>query len=627
MTGTDGTDRMRRARSAQVSWALASVSARCHALGRLRALISARTEEIVEAIRSDTGKPALDALAADVMVTLEQIRYYERHAAGILRPKHVGKPAFIYSNSRFHELFEPHGVVLIYAPYNYPFQLALVPAISAIVAGNAVILKCSDKTPAVARVIRELCTAALLPADLVQVGDDPAEAAFQLLDARPNMVFFTGSTEVGRQIARRAAELLIPSVLELGGKDPCLVFADCNLERTIEGVVYGAFSNAGQVCVGIKRLYVEQSIYQPFLDRLMQRVSKLRVDCNPDADLSPFRRSAARLRLVSQVDDAIRAGAKVEYPPDQAVSGESPIILSHVPSESSLLREETFGPVLCVSPFHDEEEAIALANASPFALSSSVWTGSGSRGVRIAARLDAGSCAVNDVIRNIANPYASFGGNRMSGHGRYHGPRGLLTFSRTKSIMIMNDSSPRERHWFPFTRETYISLKRLLALRHGSGMVSSVLTRLVPLLLCIAFSASLNSQGEAHHPHLKISVSAPQHSHGDIAFLVFASSDGFPNNKAKAVKHGFASLSQDSDAVIIDAGELAPGKYAVAVYQDVNGNRKLDSNFLGIPREPVGESNNPRPRFGPPTFQQCAFEIGKEDRQISISLILAGRNG
>jgi acyl-CoA reductase-like NAD-dependent aldehyde dehydrogenase/uncharacterized protein (DUF2141 family) len=625
MTGIAAADRMRRARSAQASWALTGVTSRCDALARLRGLIAARTDEIVEAIRKDTGKPALDALAGDVMVTLEQIRYYERNAAKILRPKHVGKPAIFYAGSRFRELCEPHGIVLIYAPYNYPFQLAMVPAITAIVAGNAVILKCSDKTPAVAEIIRELCFAALLPADLVQVGDDPAQASFQLLDARPDMIFFTGSTGVGRKIASRAAELLIPSVLELGGKDPCLVFADCNLERTIEGVVYGAFSNAGQVCVGIKRLYVEQSIYPIFLDKLVRRVAELLVGSDPDADLAPFRWAAARQRLVSQIEDAIRAGAKIEWPLDQAVSGESPIILSNVPSESSLLREEVFGPVLCLSPFHDEEEAIALANASPFALSSSVWTGSGSRGARIAARLDAGSCAVNDVIRNIANPYASFGGNRTSGYGRYHGPRGLQTFSRTKSIMVMSDRSCRERHWFPFTRKTYTSLKRLLAMRHGSGLVSSLLSRLLPLLLCILFCASLKSQVEIHYSHLKISVRAPQHSQGNIAYLVFASSDGFPNNKAKAVKHGFVSLSPVSDAVTIDAGEFAPGTYAVAVYQDVNGNRKLDSGFLGIPKEPVGASNNPHPRFGPPTFQQCAFEIGKADKQISISLV--GRNG
>jgi hypothetical protein len=165
--------------------------------------------------------------------------------------------------------------------------------------------------------------------------------------------------------------------------------------------------------------------------------------------------------------------------PQGPLTGCEPVILSNVPSNSRLITEESLGPVVCVAPFTDEAHAIALANASPFALSCSVWTGDPARGQRVAAQMTAGTCAVNDVLRNIANPHASFGGNLQSGYGRYHGPHGLRAFSRSRSVMIVGDRSKREQHWFPFTPQTYALLQRVVAFRHRKG---SIFTRLRNLL-------------------------------------------------------------------------------------------------------------------------------------------------
>jgi len=621
MTSLSAVERVRTAKLAQSSWARLSVNARCRALTKLRIQVSQRSEEIVRVIRQDTGKVRIDAMGGDVMVTLEQMRFYEHQATKVLKSRKVGKPAFFYSGTSFHESFEPHGVVLIYSPYNYPFQLSVVPLITALTAGNAVILKCSDKVPRVAALIEDLCHAAHLPPDLVQVVDDPPDRALDLLDAHPDMVFFTGSSAVGQIIAKRAAELLIPTVVELGGKDPAIVFADCNVERTVEGIVYGAFSNAGQVCVGTKRLYIEQQIYESFLRRLIDRVARLRIGDQDDADAPPFNTTSSRERLASQIEEAVNAGATVAWPKDDRPSGEFPVILTGVCAESRLMTEETFGPVLCVFDFRDEDDAIAQANATPFALSASVWTSNRTRGLTIAQRIHAGSCAINDVIRNIANPYAAFGGNGLSGHGRYHGPQGLLAFSRIKSVMIANDRSSSERHWFPFTRHTLASLSRLLKIRHSTSLVASVLGRIIPLFICGLLSLTVESQPAPHSGHLIISVTASEQSHGEIAYLVFASPHGFPNDKTKALKLGFVPVSSGKSPVIIDAGELAPGRYAVSVYQDMNGNRKLDAGVMGIPKEPVGASNNPKPRWGPPHFDDCAFTMGTADEKIAISLV------
>ena len=464
MTYAASPEWMQRARAAQSRWAKLAVRERCRALRLLRHRIAEQTSTIVDTLSEETGKTPLDAISGDVLVTLEQLLYNENHAERLLQTRTVGRPPLFYLGARFEESYEPFGVVLVYSPSNYPIQLSIIPMATALVAGNAVVLKCSEKTPRTARLIEDIYRSANLPEDLVQFISADPETAGTLIDAGPDMIFFTGSSENGRKVAMRAAERLIPTLLELGGKDPSLVFADCNFQRAVEGVAYGAFANAGQVCVGIKRLYVEESIFPSFLDALTERVRNLRIGRALDSDLGSLP-EGARGRFNAQVEDAIQRGARMHLP-QGPLTGCEPVILSNVPSDSRLITEESFGPAVYVAPFTDETDAITLANASPFALSCSVWT--------------AGTCAVNDVLRNIANPHASFGGNLQSGYGRYHGPHGLRAFSRSRSVMIVGDRSKRERHWFPFTPQTYALLQRVVAFRHRKG---SIFTRLRNLLL------------------------------------------------------------------------------------------------------------------------------------------------
>jgi 4,4'-diapolycopenoate synthase len=614
-------ERVRRARIAQLNWREKSVSSRSLAMRKLRRVFAAQRDRIVDGICAETGKPRLDALSGDVMVTLEQMRYYESHACRLLRTGSVGKPSFLFVGTDFYEEHEPYGVVLIYGPANYPFQLSVVPMITALFAGNAVILKCSEKTPGVARLIESLCHEAGLPEDLVQIVTDAPEGAAPYIDAGPDLIFFTGSSENGRSVATSAARRLIPAVLELGGKDAAAVFADCNLERAVEGVLYGAFSNAGQVCVGIKRLYIEESLRGAFVKRLVGRMEELRIGAATNSDLGVLQGETARTRLCAQIADAIQRGAILEYPQSGPVNGEMPVLLRDVPAEASVLVEETFGPVLCVTSFKSEDEAIALANGCPFALSASIWTSDLNRARRMAKRLSAGTCAVNDVIRNIANPYAAFGGNRQSGYGRYHGPQGLSTFSRIKSVMVSNGKRKREINWFPFTKSTLRRLDVLLGWRHGVGELLSGIRRLFMFALISAAIALPVFGQNPNEGRLRLRVTVPNESHGSIAYLIFSSSHGFPNEKAKAVRSDFVAVRESDSAVTIDVGTLTPGRYAISVYQDINGNHKLDTGMFGIPNEPVGASNNPKPRMGPPRFEDCAFSMGNSDQTISISLV------
>ena len=615
-------DRMLRARIAQAEWSKLPVRERSHALRLLREKISARTHDIVDVLTQETGKTPLDALSGDVLVTLEQLRYNEKHAGDLLRPRSVLKSRLFFPGARFEEIAEPFGVALIYAPANYPLQLSVIPMATALVAGNAVILKCSEKTPRIAQTISDLCRSANLSQDLVQVVWDAPECVSALIDAGPDMVFFTGSSAAGRQIAMRCAERLIPVVLELGGKDPALVFADCNFTRTVEGVAYGAFSNAGQVCVGIKRLYAEESIYASFLDALVERTRQLRVGSSRESDLGVLPPGAARERFIAQVVDAIEKGATLHLPERDKLTGCEPVILSNVPAAARLVTEEVFGPVVFAESFKSESEAIAAANASPFALSSSIWTGDPARGRRVAAQMTAGSCAVNDVIRNIANPYASFGGNRQSGYGRYHGPQGLLAFSRTKSVMTMSGRSRGERHWFPQTKQTFQLLHRVLAIRHRNGSVFQRLRHFLLPAIALALLLSSLPIYAANNPHPPIGVKLVSNWHGDGAYLAFASKESFPNNKRKWLRGGFAAMPDfQAREVDIDAGKLPPGNYAVSVCQDINGNPKLDKNAMGSLSNSAGALNDLKTRMGPPKFGDCAFGFGGVDQTISIALV------
>ncbi|SDF75600.1 aldehyde dehydrogenase family protein [Terriglobus roseus] len=468
-------------RAAGRQWSQQTSMARRRVLSRLASVLAARQDDLVSAIVQDVGKPSLDALSGDVLVTLEQMRYYHRHAHKVLMPRRVAGDWLLFHGSHFIETFEPHGVVLIYGPANYPLQLSMIPAITAMYAGNAVVLKMSEQTPKLAEILKKIVIEAALPANLVQIVCDSPATAESYIDARPDFICFTGSSVNGARVAERAARFLIPTLMELGGKDAAIVFSDCNLERTIEGVVYGAFLNSGQVCVGIKRLFIEEAIYTDFMVRFKQRIWGLSISAgNEDPhDLSPVSSKSLLQRLQVQIADALQRGAQVATDPAD-LSGETPLVLIEVPRDAALLSEESFGPVLCVSRFHSEEDAIHLADDSIFALGASVWTSDPARATRVASQMHAANIAINDVIRNIANPAVSFGGNQSSGYGRYHGPAGLRTFSRTKTVMYGRSKATRERNWFPFTAKEYDLLRKLIRFRFQtfaklSGFLGSVL--------------------------------------------------------------------------------------------------------------------------------------------------------
>jgi acyl-CoA reductase-like NAD-dependent aldehyde dehydrogenase len=267
-----------------------------------------------------------------------------------------------------------------------------------------------------------------------------------------------------------AAKNLTPVELELGGKDPMLVFEDVNIERTVNGALWGALTTCGQSCTSVERLYVHQSIFEPFKKMLEEKVSKLRTAA-PGADVAknlnldvgtmtaPFQSETVR----RQVEAAKSAGASVFMPREHASDLHlSPVLLTRVTHQMEVMVEETFGPVLPMASFQTEAEAIELANDSPYGLSASVWSKDLARAERVARAIKTGNVSINNVMYTEANPGLPFGGTKDSGFGRYKGEYGLYTFCNVKSLLIDQQSKKIEPHWYPYTPEKYAALSKLI---------------------------------------------------------------------------------------------------------------------------------------------------------------------
>lgn len=462
-------DAMQRARRAFAAWHKTTVAQRLSYVSAMKKILVDELDETVAMITLATGKVDVDALTGDIFTCVDMIRYYEKHAAKILhaqkRRRHL-----LFPGSKFHVEYSPIGVVAIFSPWNYPLQLALVPAISALIAGNTVLVKPSEITPTVGDWLAQVCRRVAMPVDVLQVVQGDGRVGEEIIRARPDKIFFTGSVATGKKIMRAAAEHLIPVELELGGKDAMIVFEDANFDRAVNGAVYGAFSNAGQVCVSVERLYVQETIYPKFMEALVAATGKVKVGKGAEADVGAITNPLQKQIVDRHIDDALAKGAQLATPRKCQGNYHYPVILKDVNHDMQAMRQETFGPLLSVMPFKTEEEAIALANDSDYGLNASVWTRDIHKGREVAGRIIAGSCAVNDVIKNIGNPDMPFGGEKQSGFGRYHGPEGLLCFSRQKSVMVNSGTRKKELNWFPYNSRLYRMIKALLGLLHGGTL-------------------------------------------------------------------------------------------------------------------------------------------------------------
>ncbi|MCL4217877.1 MAG: aldehyde dehydrogenase family protein [Candidatus Hydrogenedentes bacterium] len=462
-----------RAHAAAGTLRKSSVESRAAAMADVQHYIAQHRKDIMDRIVEETGKCRGEALTSEIFVTLDCIDYFRKQAPAMLRDEKVSSPLFMFGKkSRIY--YEPFGVVLVISPWNYPFFLGIVPIISAFLAGNAVVYKPSEITP-LRGVFEDVFGCNPLTENAIQIVYGARETGQALIEARPDKIFFTGSVRGGKAVMRQAAEQLIPVELELGGKDPMIVFDDVDIDKAVEGALWGALTNAGQTCTSVERLYVQESIYDAFLARLQARFGDIRTPDDTlgehDIDLGSLTAPFQANTIQEHLADAIARGASVltggAY--DTASMVFQPTLLSGVTSDMKIMTEETFGPVLPISRFSTEEEVIALANATDFGLAASVWSRDLMRAERVARALTTGNVSINNVMTTLATARLPFGGIKNSGYGRYKGPGGLHTFCNVKSVVIEPMTKKREAHWYPHDRKKFELFERLMLDLYGGS--------------------------------------------------------------------------------------------------------------------------------------------------------------
>lgn len=474
LVGREGIDAaVAAAREAQPAWGRLSVAERAASLHALRMRLVEEAEELARLISTEQGKPRADALSIEVLPAATLLKYLEREAPELLAPRRIEPRQPMFASKRNYYSYEPLGVVAIISPWNYPFGIPFQQVASALVTGNAVVLKPSPFTPLIGQKIAELGRLAGLPAGVLQVLQvDDADAPHLVSHPDVDKIIFTGSTATGRKVMAAAAAHPTPVILELGGKDPAFVCADADLDRAGPGIVWYAMANSGQTCASIETVYVERSIADAFIRRVVAEIERLRVGnpLDPEVEIGPLT-NERQLQIVEEhVADAVAKGAQAlvggRRRPGPGYFFE-PTVLVNVDHSMRIMTEETFGPVLPVVVCDSMEEAVRLANESLYGLTASIWTRDMNRADVLARRIQAGAVNINDHACNWGEPSASWGGVGHSGFGRTHGEFGLLELVNIKWVSADNRPGELEAWWYPYDEGTLHLLRNAVRFLFG----------------------------------------------------------------------------------------------------------------------------------------------------------------
>ncbi len=470
------------------TWSILSLKDKKTIFMKAKAILLKRGEEAAALISREKGSPLTESMMSEVQGSLEVLDYYGKNIKTMLKPRKADHHVTYFSHKKSEYVFHPLGPTLIISPWNYPFIIPVAEVLSTLSAGNTAIFRPSSSTPFTALLFGEIFLEAGLPPGVLNIVCCRIPQAEELI-THPDIhsIMFTGSTTTGRRVMELASRNLTKVVLELGGKDPMIVLEDADLERAARGAVWGAFTNCGQVCSSIERVYVQQSVAAEFIDKVVALSKNLKVGDPLEAgtDVGPLAVPAQVDIVEGHIQDAKEKGAHI------LVGGEKvkdvpgyyfkPTVLTEVDHSMKIMTEETFGPVLPIMTFSDAWEAVNLANDSDYGLTASVWTRNKKLSSQLSKRLHFGSVTINDHLFSFAEPGALWGGVKNTGIGRSHGPYGILELVNIKYISQDFSRKKTQLWWYPYGEDLLRLLKVSMNVFHHSRFWGKI--RALPALL------------------------------------------------------------------------------------------------------------------------------------------------
>jgi acyl-CoA reductase-like NAD-dependent aldehyde dehydrogenase len=466
-----------RARQASAWWADLGFDGRKKILDQWRGVLARRMGQLSDVVHRETGKPHADA-QLEVGLAVDHLAWAASHAEKVLGPRKVSAGLLMANHAASVE-YHPLGVVGVIGPWNYPVFTPMGSIVYALAAGNAVVFKPSEYTPGVGVWLADSLAEVVPDHALLQVAIGYGETGAALCRSDIDKLAFTGSTETGKKVMAACAENLTPVLIEAGGKDALLVDEDADIAAAADAAIWGAFSNAGQTCAGVERVYVHERVYDAFLEEVRNQAKEIRPGSHAGAHYGPMTMPSQLEVVRRHVEDALAKGARALLGGAESVGDRfvEPVVLTDVPQDSTAITEETFGPTMTVNKVRDMDEAVELANSTGYGLGSTVF--SKSRGTDLARRIRSGMTAVNSVISFAAIPSLPFGGVGDSGFGRIHGADGLKEFTYAKAVARQRFRPPILLTSFARTAKHDAAFAQAVAVLHGRASQLPRLSRRV----------------------------------------------------------------------------------------------------------------------------------------------------
>ncbi|RBY85125.1 aldehyde dehydrogenase family protein [Blastococcus sp. TF02A-26] len=454
------------ARQAAGTWAALGYDGRRTRLAAFRGYLARRIHELADLVHRENGKTHADAIL-EITLAIDHLAWAGNHARTVLGPRRVSSGMLAANHASYLE-YRPLGVVGVIGPWNYPVFTPMGSIAYALAAGNAVVFKPSEHTPAIGAWLAAAWRAAVPDAaDAFQVVTGFGETGAALCGAGVGKLAFTGSAPTGRKVMAACAETLTPVLMELGGKDAMIVDDDADVAAAADAAVWGAMSNAGQTCIGIERVYATSAVYDRFVAEVTAKARDLRPGSDDDAAYGPMTMASQTDVVRRHLDDAVETGGRVLV--GGTVDGRyvSPTVIVDAPETSAAVCEETFGPTITITRVRDAEEALERTNANPHGLAGSVYSNSKAKAMELARRMKSGMTSINSVLTFASVPALPFGGVGESGFGRIHGEDGLKEFTRAKAITRKRFSLPVDLMSFGRPAQATDALARVMGMVHG----------------------------------------------------------------------------------------------------------------------------------------------------------------